>query len=177
MMRGSLCCLLHVYKPADVSRVPAIWVYFHGGGLVVGSRNSYAPMLKLLASRARCMVVNVEYRLAPEHKAPAAFDDCRAATRWVLQNKTRIGGDAGSQVGIGGDSGGGHLATSVSHDVKGLAFQILVYPITDLSLRAPSYAEFESTPGLNTDLVRWFCGQFLVDESQKKNPVLSPSAP
>ncbi|KAK7490765.1 hypothetical protein BaRGS_00017994 [Batillaria attramentaria] len=137
-----------VYKPADVSRVPAIWIYFHGGGLVIGSRNF----------RARCIVVNVEYRLAPEHKAPAAFDDCRAVARWVLQNKTLIGGGAESQVGIGGDSAGGQLTACVSQDVKGLAFQILVYPVTDLSLTAPSYAEFYDTPGLNTKSMECFKG-------------------
>nr|KAG5702352.1 hypothetical protein BaRGS_002134 [Batillaria attramentaria] len=125
-------------------------------------------------------VVNVEYRLAPEHKAPAAFDDCRAVARWVLQNKTLIGhttaegGGAESQVGIGGDSAGGQLTACVSQDVKGLAFQILVYPVTDLSLTAPSYAEFYDTPGLNTKSMEWFIKQFLANEDQRKDPVVCP---
>ncbi|KAK7493485.1 hypothetical protein BaRGS_00015196 [Batillaria attramentaria] len=161
-------------RPADVCRVPTILVYFHGGGLVAGSRNIPQPFLKNLASRARCMVVNVEYRLAPEHKAPAAFDDCRAATRWVLQNKTRIGGHVDSQVGVAGDSAGGQLAASITHDVTGLAFQILVYPVTDVSQNTPSYREFVKTPGLNAVGMRWYIQHFLANEGQKTDPVICP---
>ncbi|XP_076442123.1 ethyl acetate hydrolase-like [Babylonia areolata] len=163
-----------VYRPAHVSPDPVILIYFHGGGLVTSSRNVYVTMVKTLAKRAQCIAVNVEYRLAPEHKAPAAFDDCRSVTRWVLANKKLVGGEEGSPVGIGGDSAGGHLAASISHDVPELAFQILVYPYTDLTFSAPSLSEFVDTPGLNLNSMHWFMSQYLSSESQKTDPVVSP---
>lgn len=163
---------MSVYKPSISGSVPAIWVYFHGGGLATGSRNSYAPALKVLASRAVCLVVNVEYRLAPENKAPAAFDDCRCVTQWVVDNKVLIGGHHESAVGVGGDSAGGQLAASVAHDVRSLDFQVLVYPFTDGLCSLPSFAEFASTPGLNQKSIDWFMGNFIADESQKRDPVV-----
>ncbi|KAK7103847.1 uncharacterized protein [Littorina saxatilis] len=163
-----------VYKPKDLSSVPAIWIYFHGGGLVICSRNTHSTMLKILARRARCIVVNVDYRLAPEHKAPAAFDDCRDVSRWVLRNKVLLGGHADSSVGVGGDSCGGHLAASITHDVTDLTFQILVYPLTDLTLSSKSAKEFEDTPGFNNAKMKWFMGHFLANEGQKTDPVVSP---
>ncbi|KAK7103851.1 ethyl acetate hydrolase-like [Littorina saxatilis] len=163
-----------VYKPRDVSRVPAILVYFHGGGHVTSSRTSYATLLKTLAKRAQCVVVSVEYRLAPEHKLPAGFNDCRDVTRWVLRKKALVGGEEESQVGVGGDSAGGHLASSISHDVKGLAFQLLVYPHTDMTLSTPSYAEFATTPGLSTSTVHWFMDKYLASDAQRTDPVVSP---
>ncbi|KAK7103850.1 hypothetical protein V1264_018666 [Littorina saxatilis] len=160
---------ISVYKPSDCSRVPAILVYFHGGGLVASSRITHSTLLKIIARRARCIVVNVEFRLAPEHKVPAAFNDSRDVTRWVLHNKVLVGGHADSCVGLGGDSCGGQLTASITHDVMGLDFQILVYPLTDLSLSTKSYEEFADTAAL-----KWVIGLFLANEGQRTDPVVSP---
>ncbi|PVD26540.1 hypothetical protein C0Q70_14217 [Pomacea canaliculata] len=137
-----------VYKSFDVSQVPAILVFFHGGGLVSSSRCAYATTFKKLAKCARCLVVGVEYRLAPEDRVPAAFHDCRCATEWILGNKELVGGHPDSKIAI--------------------------YPFTDLTLSAPSYSEFVDTPGLNTNTIKWFMKQFLENEDQVTDPVVSP---
>lgn len=110
-------------------------VYFHGGGFVVGDLDSHEAHAVRLANEAECVVVNVDYRLAPEHRFPAAYDDCLAATRWAKGNLHRLGGDA-RRLAIGGDSAGGNLAAAVAlasrDEGLALAAQLLLYPATDL---------------------------------------------
>ncbi len=110
-------------------------VYFHGGGFVVGDLESHEAHAVRLANEAACVVVNVDYRLAPEHRFPAAYDDCLAATRWARDHLDRLGGDA-QRLAIGGDSAGGNLAAAVALACRdeglALAAQLLLYPATDL---------------------------------------------
>ncbi len=110
-------------------------VYFHGGGFVVGDLDSHDAHAVRLANEAACVVVNVDYRLAPEHRFPAAHDDCLAATRWARDHIARLGGDA-MRLAVGGDSAGGNLAAAVAlacrDDGTRLAAQLLLYPATDL---------------------------------------------
>lgn len=112
-------------------------VYFHGGGFVVGDLDSHEAHAERLANEAACVVVNVDYRLAPEHRFPAAYDDCLAATLWAKDNISRLGGHA-SRLAIGGDSAGGNLAAAVALACRdqgiALAAQLLLYPATDLTL-------------------------------------------
>jgi acetyl esterase len=152
---------VYVYKPRQVlasQSDPPILVYYHGGGLVVGTRANVETACQILSAGAGCIVVNVEYRLAPEHRFPVPIEDGCTVARWVLENRIKIGGGAKSKVGVAGDSGGGTIAASVSHDVPGLAFQILVYPrVTTLgegSLK--SYSEYSKGPVLTAPLVEWF---------------------
>jgi acetyl esterase/lipase len=111
-------------------------VYFHGGGWVVGDLDSHEAHAVRLANESACVVVNVDYRLAPEHRFPAAYDDSLAATLWARDHIGRLGGQA-QRLAVGGDSAGGNLAAAVALACRdrgiGLAAQLLIYPVTDLS--------------------------------------------
>ncbi|XP_059144479.1 ethyl acetate hydrolase-like [Physella acuta] len=145
-----------IYKPASSPEIPVILVYFHGGGLVVGSRNLCKGPLKIISQESGAVVVNVEYRLLPNPDAVMApFDDAVVATKWVLENKEVVGGKSESRVGVGGDSSGGQIAASVTNDVTGLDFQILIYPMTDTTLRHESFREFKNVPVFNGDAIQW----------------------
>jgi acetyl esterase len=112
-------------------------VYFHGGGFVVGDLDSHEAHAVRLANEAACVVVNVDYRLAPEHRFPAAYDDCLAATRWAKDHLDRLGNQP-ARLAVGGDSAGGNLAAAVALACRdqgiALAAQLLLYPATDLLL-------------------------------------------
>jgi acetyl esterase len=111
-------------------------VYFHGGGFVVGDLDSHEAHAARLANEAQCVVVNVGYRLAPEHRFPAAYEDCLAATLWARSHIDSLGGDT-RRLAVAGDSAGGNLAASVALTCRDqglpLAAQLLLYPATDLS--------------------------------------------
>lgn len=110
-------------------------VYFHGGGFVVGDLDSHEAHAVRLANESECIVVNVDYRLAPEHRFPAAYDDCLAVTQWAYQNIDQLGRQP-KRFAIGGDSAGGNLAAAVAIACRDLgiqlAAQLLLYPATDL---------------------------------------------
>lgn len=168
---GVLPC--YVYHPDKLtSDNPPVLVYFHGGGFTVGTRDNVDTLCKTFSRRANCIVVNVEYRLAPENKFPAAFDDGNCVTKWVIDNKTAIGGGATSKVGVSGDSAGAMIAAAVAHDVKGIDFQVLAYPKTskpdDYSL--PSYEENKLGPILTPAVMTWFTKQFLEKDEDNDNP-------
>src|SRR2546428_3287806 len=136
---------VRIYTPEGRTPFPVL-VYFHGGGWVIGSLETHDGLCRHLANAVRCVVVSVDYRLAPEHPYPAAAEDSYAATRWVAANAGAIGGDP-ERIAVGGDSAGGNLAAVVAimaRDRGGprLAFQLLVYPVTDdPSAEHPSYRE------------------------------------
>uniref|UniRef100_A0A2C9M005 Alpha/beta hydrolase fold-3 domain-containing protein n=1 Tax=Biomphalaria glabrata TaxID=6526 RepID=A0A2C9M005_BIOGL len=161
-----------IYKPDTAPEVPAIFVYYHGGGLVLCSRETHASALKVIASRSGAIIVNVEYRLLPNPESPyAPFDDAAAAAEWVLKNKEAVGGRSDSKVGVGGDSAGGQLTASVTNDVLGLDFQVLVYPLTDTLCKNPTFQEFKNVPGLNSDAIKWFFdNSLLYIPDYKTNP-------
>ncbi len=127
-------------KGAPVSNAPAL-VYFHGGGWVIGDLESHDGACRRIANDAGCVVVSVDYRLAPEHRFPAAVDDSAAATKWVIGQAASLGIDA-SRVAVGGDSAGGNLAAVVAlmsrnGELPKLSFQALVYPSTDMAGHYP----------------------------------------
>ena len=179
----------------DVGGVPAlvitptgdgpfpVLVWIHGGGWVIGSAVDSQATARDLAAGAGCIVVSVDYRLAPEHKAPAALDDCIAATRWVLDHASELGGDP-SRVAVGGDSAGGNLSALVALEFgERLCYQVLVYPATDLSMAGPHPSLDENADGylLTKAAMRWFTDHYLVDsgitsDDVRVSPLNAPDA-
>jgi len=143
-------------------------VYFHGGGWTVGDLDTHDIVCRTLANRARCAVIAVDYRMGPEHKFPAAVEDCVAATRWVAGQAAALGVDA-ARIAVGGDSAGGNLATVVAitlRDAGGppLVFQALAYPATDQRMDTPSHTRFAQGYLLTRDNLRWYRGNYLAPE-------------
>ena len=129
--------------PAD-ARLPVL-VYYHGGGWTIGDLDTHDTLCRELANGAGCAVVSVDYRMGPEHRFPAAVDDCIAATYWVARNADALGVDA-SRMAVGGDSAGGNLAAVVAIAARDaadlpIAMQLLIYPATDQRRISASYAE------------------------------------
>lgn len=168
--------------PADVESVPAlslpVVVYFHGGGWVVGSIASHDALCRRLCNQAGCIIVSVEYRLAPEHKYPAALEDCFAATRWVAEHASELGGDPQRLV-VSGDSAGGNLAAVVAimaRDQGGpqIARQVLIYPITDYMPEYDSYRRNGRDYFLTTESIAWFWEHYLESSAQGSEWQASP---
>lgn len=140
---------VRIYCPTTASGGPVL-VYFHGGGLVMGSNRSFEPLARELASAAAATVVAVDYRLAPESAPPAQFDDAYAATEWVSRNATELGVDA-ERLAVVGDSAGGALAAAVAlaaRDRHGPAIcaQVLLYPGLDRDMSVASIAAMPDAP-------------------------------
>ena len=148
-----------LYRPEGVSGGPVI-VFFHGGGWVIGSLDSHDNTAGRMAAESGCTVVSVEYRLAPETKFPGPLEDCYAATAWVAAHAAELDVDP-TRLAIAGDSAGGSLAAAVAllareRSGPAIAFQLLIYPVTDTTLDYPSWHEF-GEPGwiLSTPDMRW----------------------
>ena len=140
-------------------------VYFHGGGWTIGDLDTHDIVCRTLANRAHCAVIAVDYRMGPEHRFPAAVEDCVAATRWAVAQAAVLGVDA-ARIAVGGDSAGGNLATVVAitlRDAGGppLAFQALVYPATDQRMDTPSHAKFGEGYLLTRNNMLWFRDNYL----------------
>jgi len=161
---------VRVYTPAGAGPRPLL-VYFHGGGWVLGSLATHDGVARSLANGAGCVVVSVDYRLAPEHRYPAAAEDCYAATQWCAEHAAELGADA-ARLAVAGDSAGGNLAAVVAlmaRDRGGppLRFQLLVYPVTDATFETPSYKDNADGYLLTTQDMRWFWGHYLGDAPQR----------
>ncbi|HEX5481039.1 MAG TPA: alpha/beta hydrolase [Terriglobia bacterium] len=168
---------IRIYTPQGPAPLPVL-VYFHGGGWVIGSLDTHQSPCCALANAAGCAVVAVDYRLAPEHKFPAAAEDCYAATRWVLENSSALGIDP-RRIAIGGDSAGGNLAAAVSlmaRDRRGpsLVFQLLVYPVMDCYFETRSYHENATGYGLAREGMIYYWRQYLGNDEDANNPYASP---
>lgn len=164
---------VRVYTPEGTGPFPGL-VYFHGGGWVLCDLDTHDVVCRAIARRASAVVVAVDYRLAPEHKFPAAVEDARTATKWVAENGPRLGIDPG-RIAVGGDSAGGNLAAVVSLTSPEVALQILVYPVTDLSSFATeSYREFAEGYHLTRSEMEWFRREYLANPEQGRDPDASP---
>jgi len=140
-------------------------VFFHGGGWVIGDLDSHDVVCRKLAHEGELIVISVDYRLAPEHKFPAAVEDAIAATKWVADTAKQLGIDA-ARLSVGGDSAGGNLAAVValaSRDGNGpkLAGQVLIYPATDFAMTQPSHSEPETSILLTHSVIKWFSNHYL----------------
>ncbi len=169
---------VRVYTPEGTGPFPAL-VFFHGGGWVLSNLDTHDGICRQLANKGGCVVVNVDYRLAPEHKFPAAPEDCFAATEWVANNASSLNVDP-KRIAVGGDSAGGNLATVVAlmaheHGGPALVYQLLIYPVTDYHTPGTrSYVEKSEGYNLSRDDMVWFWGQYLSDEAEAYHPYASP---
>ncbi|RKQ86551.1 acetyl esterase [Solirubrobacter pauli] len=150
---------VRVYEPAEATGTIA---YLHGGGWVMGSRDSVDAVCRALAGDARARVVSVGYRLAPEHPFPAALDDTLNVVR-ALEGP----------VAVAGDSAGGNLAAVAALKLPNVVFQLLIYPVTDAGLNTPSYSEFDGDFGLTAASMRRFFKLYL-DGADGLQPDVSP---
>lgn len=169
---------VRVYSPEATEPLPAV-VFFHGGGWVICDLDSHDGLCRGIANGAGAAVVSVDYRLAPEHRFPAAVDDCFAATCWVAEHAGELGID-GSRIAVAGDSAGGNLAAAVSlmaRDRGGpaLAFQLLVYPCLDPDLATPSHREHAEGFFLTRSGMRWYWDQYLGSPEDARHPYAAPS--
>jgi acetyl esterase len=166
-----------VYTPAGAGPSSPGLVFFHGGGFVVGSIESHDGACRALASKARVVVISVDYRLAPENMFPAAAEDAIAAMRGVLANASHFGVDPRA-VAVGGDSAGGTLAAVVAQSLRGdslrPAFQLLIYPLTDVRGGTRSREYFRDGYFLTARAIDFYTSQYIPDTSQHTDPRASP---
>ncbi len=167
---------LRIYTPAGDGPHP-VFVNFHGGGWVIGDLDTADAQCRSVCAGANCVVVSVDYRLAPEHRFPAAVDDCLAATRWVADNAAAINVDAG-RMAVGGDSAGGNLAAVVAQQARdtgpAVCFQLLVYPVTGASFDTDSYRDNAEGYLLTRAAMEWFWNHYAPDVSQRNDPRAAP---
>jgi acetyl esterase len=165
---------VRVYRPAGPGPHPAL-VYFFGGGWTLGTIDTADGICRALTNAAGCVTVAAGYRLAPEHKFPAAVHDCLAATRWALAGPAGVDPD---RVAVGGDSAGGNLAAAVTLLARDeglrLAHQLLVYPNTDYGADTPSRREGTDPLLFNRTSVDWYWSHYLRSEADGADPLVSP---
>ncbi len=165
-----------VYRP-DGEGPFGILMNFHGGGWVIGDLDTSDAVCRRMSSDADCLVVSVDYRLAPEHPYPAAADDAWAATCWAAEHARELGGSG--RLGVFGESAGGNLAAVVcqrARDRNGpdIHFQLLAYPVVDHDLSRPSYAENGEGYLLETETMGWFWDRYCPDPARRAEPDASP---
>ncbi len=168
---------LRVYRPAGTGPWPVL-VYFFGGGWSLGTLDTCDGICRMLTNAARCVTVSVGYRLAPEHKFPAAVEDCYAGTAWAASHAEELGGDP-ARVAVGGDSSGGNLAAAVALMARerggpAITHQLLVYPNTDYQADTPSTRDISDEYFFNPASVRWYWGLYLASPEDGASPLASP---
>ncbi|MEZ5856338.1 MAG: alpha/beta hydrolase [Hyphomicrobiaceae bacterium] len=176
---GAHAVPVRIYYPANADTAPLpAYIYAHGGGFVVGDLDMVETPCRTVCRDAGVVVVSVDYRLSPEHKFPAGLEDTIAAVRWVIANAGAIGVDA-SRLAIGGDSAGGNLAAAASQALgsggaQPLKFQVLVYPVTDLTCAQPSYRELGTGYTLTADRMHAYIKHYLASPDDARDPRASP---
>ena len=171
---------LRLYSPTSLKQMgpqPAL-VYFHGGGWVIGSITSHDRLCRAIANAAACIVISVGYRLAPEHKFPAAVLDCEAGFRYIATHAAELGVDP-DRIAVGGDSAGGNLAAVVAvraRDSGGVQpkAQLLIYPATGHGIETASRKRFSEGHLLTSGTMQWFADHYLRDTNDAYRPEASP---
>lgn len=161
---------LRIYRPQNVAdnAVLPVLVWYHGGGWVIGNLDTHDTLCRELCNASGVCIVSVDYRLAPEHRFPAAVDDAVSSVQWVFENAAKINIDP-QRIAVGGDSAGGNLAAVVSlalrdSDIR-LAYQLLVYPVIDLSCDYPSHTHNGQGYVLTNELLGYFYDHYIEDKS------------
>lgn len=168
---------IRCYWPTEEEHLPLI-VFYHGGGWVLGNIVTHDAYCRRLATATGAVVASVDYRLAPEHKYPAAFDDCYAATRYLAENAAEFGIDP-HRIAVAGDSAGGNLAAAVAIAARdaskpNLMMQVLLYPVIDYNFETPSYNDFAEGYFLSKQAMQWFWDQYLAEKRDGYRPFASP---
>ena len=169
---------IRIYRPSEENNLPAL-VFFHGGGWVLNFLDIYEPALRKIAKNGNFVIIAVEYQKAPEHPYPAPLDDCYATLKWVIENAAELGINLAA-IGVGGDSAGGNLASSVAlkacnEQLISLAFQLLIYPCNDNQMNYPSATNYSQGYGLTTQAMKWFWNQYLSKVEDQKDPYAVPA--
>jgi acetyl esterase len=171
---------IRLYTPRELKtgeRLPVL-IWFHGGGFVIGSLETHDSVCRMLANRADCIVVSVDYRLAPEAKFPAAVEDCAAAMKWTALHAVEFGGDANCMA-VGGDSAGANLATVMAILARDaahpkLTFQLLIYPCVAPEPETPSHYKFKEGYILSRNSITWFYRHYLRSPKDVKDFRFAP---
>ena len=168
---------IRIYRPSEENNLPAL-VFFHGGGWVLNFLDIYEPALRKIAKNGNFVIIAVDYQKAPEHSYPAPLDDCYATLKWVIENAKDLGVDLAA-IGVGGDSAGGNLASSVAlkasnEQLISLAFQLLIYPCNDYQMNYPSATNYSQGYGLTTQAMKWFWDQYLSKVEDQEDPHAVP---
>jgi acetyl esterase/lipase len=170
-----------VYTPVKLRKAnefaPSL-VFFHGGGWVIGNLDSHDVACRKLADEGQLIVISIDYRLAPEHKFPAAVNDVVAATTWIASHAKQLGIDA-SRLTVGGDSAGGNLAAVVAISARdngpAIAGQVLIYPAVDFAMKHPSHSEPETSVLLTHSAIKWFTAHYLNHAADGRDWRASPT--
>jgi acetyl esterase len=168
---------VRIYTPEGKAPWPAL-LFMHGGGWVLGDLESHDDVCRSLAHRTPCVVVSVDYRRSPELKYPVPLDDCETALRWLVDHGDELGVDS-AKLAVGGDSAGGNLAAGLAIRARGrggpkIAYQLLIYPATDLGVDRESQREFASGFGLSRSNMQWFWDSYLSQSAERENPEVFP---
>lgn len=168
---------VRLYRPNDRAVLPLI-VFFHGGGFMVGNLDTHDALCRVLAARAQAALLAVEYRLAPEHRFPAAPEDCLFATRWAFENAAALGIDA-SHVALAGESSGGNLSAVVAQAFARsggptLRLQVLIYPALDMRMQTDSYRRFAEGYFFTRAKSKYFIDHYLRSDADADDPRCSP---
>lgn len=168
---------VRIYEPRTEG-TPAPLVFFHGGGWMLGDLDTHDALCRELSSESGCLVVSVDYRLAPEHRFPAGLEDCYAATQWVAANADTLDCRADT-VAIAGDSAGGSLAAGVGilardRDGPAIDYQVLAYPATNRAFDTDSYEENAQGYFLTRKDMERFWDGYLRSDLDGTHPYASP---
>ena len=170
---------VRIYQPTQQNPNAPMLAYWHMGGGVILNVDACHAFCTMISKIAQCPIVSVDYRLAPQHKFPAGLEDCITAYEWALKNAESYGAPAG-RAAVGGDSMGGNFSAIIAQEAtrRGMPkpdLQLLLYPATDLVTDFPSASTYGETYPLSTDTMQWFMQQYLPDDFDRSNVLLSPA--
>jgi acetyl esterase/lipase len=169
---------IRIVRPKDVKELLPVVMYFHGGGWILGDKNTHDRLIREIANGSNAAVVFVNYTPSPEAKYPVPIEEAYAATKYISENGTKHNLDT-SKIVVAGDSVGGNMATVVSMLAKerggpNIIFQLLFYPVTNANFDTASYKQFATGHFLTREAMKWFWDNYLPDKEKRKEPTASP---
>ena len=169
---------IRIVRPKGIDDILPVVMYFHGGGWVLGDKNTHDRLIREIANGSNAAVVFVNYTPSPEAKYPVAIEEAYAATKYIAENGNKHNLDP-SRLVAAGDSVGGNMAAVVAMMAKDrggpdIIFQLLFYPVTDANFDTASYQEFATDHWLSIDAMKWYWDNYLPDKEKRKEPTASP---